>query len=162
MIKIIVGQSLNRVIGRLNKIPWHVPEDMAHFKNTTMGHIVVMGRKTFESLPKGALPGRMNIVLTRDKNFTADNITVMHSVDEVLNWYKADSTQRDLYVMGGAKVYRQFLPYAEAIDLTSIDVNIANGDATFPQLEEDEWLVVKEEEHRTHTFFYIERIPSQH
>ena len=129
--------SLNRVIGKNNTIPWHISEDLKHFKQTTRGHTVVLGRKTFESIGK-PLPGRTNIVLTRDKNFSADGVTVIHTLDRLSTHTKPDD---EIFIIGGADIYKQTLPLTQKIYLTMIEKNF-DGDAFFPVFE-DEFDVVE-------------------
>ncbi|BAD42098.1 dihydrofolate reductase [Symbiobacterium thermophilum IAM 14863] len=124
----------NRAIGREGRLPWRLPAEMRHFRRTTMGKAVVMGRRTYESIG-GPLKGRTNIVLTRDPGFRAPGCEVRHSVAELLQ------DRRPLYVIGGAEVYRQFLPHADEMILTRIDHDF-EGDAFFPAWSEDEWELV--------------------
>lgn len=128
MISLIVATAENRVIGIHNKMPWHMPADLAYFKKITTGHFVVMGRKTFESIGK-PLPNRTNIILTRDETFKAEGCQVLHSIDDALELAK---TER-LFVIGGAEIYRQFLPYADKVYVTYIHQSF-EGDTFFPEL----------------------------
>ncbi|QOY38014.1 type 3 dihydrofolate reductase [Anaerobacillus isosaccharinicus] len=140
MISLIVATGENRVIGLNNKMPWHLPADLAYFKNTTSGHAVVMGRKTFESIGR-PLPNRTNIILTRDENFQAEGCQVIHSVEEALQLGKV----QDLFIIGGAEIYHQFLAQADRVYLTYIEENF-EGDTFFPELT-DEWKLVSTEKH---------------
>ncbi|MCZ6559577.1 MAG: type 3 dihydrofolate reductase, partial [Gammaproteobacteria bacterium] len=133
-ISLILAMGRNRVIGRDNQLPWHLPADLAHFKATTMGKPILMGRKTWESIGK-ALPGRKNIVLTGQAGYTTDGATVVNSIDEAI---AACESAEELMVIGGAGVYQAFLPRAQKIYLTQIDNDI-EGDTFFPQLDEQEW-----------------------
>ena len=130
-LSLIVAMSQNRVIGKDNRLPWHLSEDLQHFKQITMGHPIVMGRKTFESIGK-PLPGRENIVLTRDKNFTTMGVTVLHDVEKFLLWSKAQT--QEVFVIGGAEIFKQVLPHAQKIYLTSIEKDF-DGDAFFPVID---------------------------
>ncbi|GAA4970039.1 dihydrofolate reductase [Actinoplanes utahensis] len=132
-IHMIWAEARNRVIGAGNTIPWRVPGEQRIFKERTMGAAVVMGRATWDSLPRKPLPGRENIVLTRNPAWTAAGATVIHSLDDV----KPD----DFWVMGGAEVYAEFLPRAGHIVRTRIDIEVA-GDAFAPELG-DEWVVTE-------------------
>lgn len=114
-ISLIVARSVNGVIGREGRLPWHIPADLKRFKALTMGTAMLMGRKTFDSLP-GVLPGRRHIVLTRDRSWSADGAEVAHSVDEAL----ALAGPGPISVIGGAEVFALFLPLADRIDLTEV------------------------------------------
>lgn len=127
MIALIACMDRNRLIGRGNQIPWHLPNDLKFFKQTTMGHTVVMGRKTFESIGK-PLPGRHNIVLTRDRNYRAEGVEIVHSLEEVLE------REEDMFIIGGAHIYEQFMPYADKLYITRIDAEF-EGDAYFPEID---------------------------
>lgn len=122
----------NRVIGRDNRLPWKLPADLRHFRRVTMGKPVVMGRKTFESIGK-PLDGRINIVITHDRTYSAPGCRVVHSVDDAL---QADAGE--IMVIGGANLYRQTIPVANRIYLTLIDADL-EGDAMFPPLDMSAW-----------------------
>lgn len=141
-ITLIAAATENNVIGKDNKMPWHMPNDFKYFKQTTLGHSVVMGRKTFESLGK-ALPERRNIVLTKDQDWSAENVDVANSIDELLNYCR---DEREIFIIGGAKIYEQTLPLASKVLLTRIHAHI-DGDAYFPALPADEWKLVRSERH---------------
>jgi dihydrofolate reductase len=128
-LKAIAAMSLNRVIGRGNKIPWHLPEDFAWFKKTTMGHILVMGRKTFESIGK-PLPGRETIVLSRG----GFNFPGVHAVKD-LNEIDWPSENRTAFICGGAQIYEQYLPLCSELYLTLVK-RVVEGDAFFPRFED--------------------------
>ena len=138
--KAIAAMSENRVIGRGNEIPWYIPEDFKWFKETTMGHVLVMGRRTFESIGK-VLPGRETMVLTRGK-FSHPDVTVIHSLDEVA----ARLNGRDCFIAGGAQVYEQALPRCSDLFLTLVKREV-EGDVFFPEFENhfDEVEVLREE-----------------
>lgn len=140
MISLIAAAGENNVIGAENEMPWHLPADLAYFKKTTSGHAVVMGRKTFESIGK-PLPNRKNIILTRDQHFQREDCQVIHSVEEALEYEQG----QELFVIGGAEVYRQFLPHANKVYLTRIHKSF-EGDAYFPELG-DEWQLTSSEKH---------------
>jgi len=124
-----------RVIGKDSQMPWHVPADLALFKKLTLGHWVVMGRKTFESIGK-ALPGRFNIVLTRSRDFTAENVTVVHGVEELQQLEQRLQPDKPVIIMGGAEIYRLFLPHTGRLWLSMLD-NELQGDTWFPEFEDD-------------------------
>ncbi len=126
-ISIIAAMTNNHVIGKNNALPWHLPADLKHFKNITMGKPIIMGRKTFESIGK-PLPGRQNIILTRDKNYHIDGCTIIHSLDELQSCTNA----AEIFVIGGAEIYKQLLPLTQKLYLTFIDTEI-DGDSYFPE-----------------------------
>ena len=138
MITIIVAASENDVIGNNNKLIWHLSKDLIRFKNLTKGHHVIMGRKTFESMPK-ALPNRTNVVITRNKNYTAKNIKVVDSLENALKVCKDDPQP---FIIGGGEIYRIGLTYAKRIELTRLYHNF-EGDTTFPQIDKNIWKEVK-------------------
>ena len=138
MITIIVAASENDVIGNNNKLIWHLSKDLIRFKNLTKGHHVIMGRKTFESMPK-ALPNRTNVVITRNKNYTAENITVVDSLENALKVCKDDPQP---FIIGGGEIYRIGLTYAKRIELTRVYHNF-EGDTTFPQIDKNLWKEVE-------------------
>lgn len=138
MITIIVAASENDIIGNNNKLIWHLSKDLIRFKNLTKGHHVIMGRKTFESMPK-ALPNRTNVVITRNKNYTAENITVVDSLENALKVCKDDPQP---FIIGGGEIYRIGLTYAKRIELTRVYHNF-EGDTTFPQIDKNLWKEVK-------------------
>ena len=128
MIKAIVAMSENRVIGKAGNIPWHLPEDFKFFKATTMGHAILMGRKTFESIGR-PLPGRENIVLSRTIS-EMPGVTVIRSLEEL----KKLTDGRDLFVIGGAEIYRLLLPSVQELYVTKVPRTV-EGDAYFPEFE---------------------------
>jgi len=128
MIKAIVAMAENRVIGNAGTIPWHLPEDFKFFKATTMGHAILMGRKTYESIGK-PLPGRENIVLSRTMSETP-GVTVIQSIDDL----KEPTDRRDLFVIGGEEIYRLLLPRVEELYVTKVPRQI-EGDTHFPDFE---------------------------
>ena len=129
-ITLVVARSLNGVIGRGGKLPWHLPGDLKRFKAITMGSAMIMGRKTFESLP-GLLPGRRHIVLTRDSSWNAEGAEVAHSADEAIALAGDDPVS----VIGGADVFALFLPLADRIELTEVLDDI-EGDTVMPDPRE--------------------------
>lgn len=133
-ISIIVAMDKKRLIGRNGDLPWHLPNDLEYFRNVTMGHMIVMGRKTFEAIGK-PLDGRKNVVLTREVNYKAEGIEVVHSIKEVLS--KVDNNQ-EIFIIGGGEIYKQFLPYADKLYITKIDYEF-EGDTYFPNVNSNEW-----------------------
>ena len=141
---LIVAVADSGVIGHDNALPWHLPDDLKRFKRLTLGKPVVMGRKTFESIGK-PLPGRQNIVVTRDANYQREGIMVVHGVDAAL---EAAAEQAEIMVIGGAELFRLFLPLASRVHLTCVHGDIA-GDVKWPPLDVREWKVVESERHET-------------
>jgi dihydrofolate reductase len=137
MIVIIAAVAKNGVIGKDNALPWHLPEDLKHFKALTLGHQVVMGRKTWESLPERfrPLPGRQNIVVTRNAAYVAPGATVVNSLAAAEN---AGTSGRDLFVIGGAELYAHALPLADRLELTEIDREV-DGNVCFPAFDRALW-----------------------
>ena len=144
MIRIICAIADNRAIGYKNDLVYHLRADLRRFKQLTTGHTVLMGRRTFESLPKGALPNRRNIVLTRSKDFQAPGVEVFPSFDAALASCSADE---EVFVIGGASIYREALPKADRLMLTHIHATPAEADTFFPEVSWQEWRLVSEEHH---------------
>ena len=142
MITLIVAVADNGVIGRDNTLPWHLPDDLKRFKRLTLGKPIVMGRKTFDSIGK-PLPGRQNIVVTRDANYRREGVTVVNDVDAAL---RAAGTAPEIMVIGGAELFRTLLPRAGRLHLTRVHGNI-EGDVVWPALDDREWQVVERESH---------------
>lgn len=133
-ISIIAAMASNRVIGIENRLPWRLPADLQHFKQLTLGHHIVMGRKTWESLP-GKLPGRPHVVITRDPGYRAEGALVVHSLEEAVAAAEDDS---EIFFIGGENLYRQALALAGRIYLTEIQQDFA-GDAWFPEFDRGIW-----------------------
>lgn len=141
-IVLVSAMALNRVIGIDNTLPWHLPADFAHFKAVTMNKPVIMGRATFQSIGR-PLPGRRNIVLSRDASFHAEGCERVSSVDEAL---MATADSPEVMIIGGAQVYQQFLPLAHRLELTEVQIN-AEGDALFPEFDDGSWLLKRVDSH---------------
>lgn len=137
---IIVAHSSNRVIGIGNKLPWYLPEDLKYFKRITQGKPIIMGRKTFESIGR-PLPGRANIVITRDQQWQAEGVRVVHGLDEAIELAGdialIDGVEEAL-VIGGAEIYAQALPRVDRLYLTEVHTEL-EGDAWFPELDRAHW-----------------------
>lgn len=150
-INIIAAVARNRAIGKENKLIYWLPNDLKRFKMLTTGHTIIMGRKTFESLPKGALPNRRNIVLSRkERNYAG--CECFGSVEEALSHCREDE---EVFVIGGDSIYKQTLPLADRLFLTEVNDTPADADSFFPPY--DEWHIAKREEHHKdekHTFDY--------
>jgi dihydrofolate reductase len=145
-LEFVVAVARNGVIGRGNALPWRLPADLQHFKRTTMGRPILMGRRTWDSIGR-PLPGRDNLVLTRDRTFTAAGARVVHSVDEALD---AARGAEALMVIGGAELYRALLPDVRVLHLTEVHADV-EGDVVFPGWDEpgwrDRWQETWREEH---------------
>jgi len=139
VISFIVAASENNVIGKDNKLPWCLPTDMRYFKNITWGMPVIMGRKSFESLGK-ALKGRTNIVVTRNKNWKAEDTRVVQTIDHAIT-AAAETDAKEIFIIGGAEIFRSALPTADRIYLTRVHGNF-DGDAFFPEMELGEWKLI--------------------
>ncbi|HFU3984413.1 TPA: dihydrofolate reductase [Streptococcus suis] len=127
----IWAQDENGLIGKGDRLPWSLPADLAHFKETTLGHAIVMGRITFDGMGKRVLPNRHSLILTTDKNYQidSDRVTVFHSVEEVLDWYSRQD--RNLFVIGGSQIFTAFAPYIEELIVTDIQGQF-EGNIFFP------------------------------
>jgi dihydrofolate reductase len=142
-IALIAAMAENRVIGRENRLPWRLSADLRRFKSLTMGKPVIMGRKTYESIGK-PLPGRSNIVVTRDRDYRAQGCRVVHSLEQAL---EAAAGHEEVMVIGGAQLYRQTLDRAERMYLTLVKTEL-DGDTLFPQIEMRHWRELESESHR--------------
>ena len=142
IISLVVATSTNNAIGKDNQLLWHLPKDMRFFKNTTWAMPVIMGRKTFESLSGKALNGRLNIVITRQKDWNAENVAVVNSIAAAYE-LAAQQDYKEVYVIGGAEIYAQTLPKADIVYLTRVNT-IIDADSFFPTLGE-EWKLYSEE-----------------
>lgn len=143
MLNIIVCIARNNAIGLDNKLLYHLRADLKHFKALTTGHTVIMGRRTFESLPKGALPQRRNIVLTRQK-LTFPETEVFPSLKAALRHCTPDE---EVFIIGGASVYKEALPTADCLYLTEVDDTPTEADTFFPDINREEWLETERESH---------------
>jgi dihydrofolate reductase len=141
-ISMIAAIGKNRELGKDNKIPWHIPEDFTWFKEKTQGHVVIMGRKTFESIGK-PLPKRTNIVITREKEYTAEGIIVVHSLEEALaipkekeeSFLKEEGKEPEVFIIGGAQIFTEGMQYADRLYITLID-HTFDADTFFPAYPE--------------------------
>ena len=143
-IKLICAISKNNVIGNENKLPWNLSEDLKRFKKLTSNNLIVMGRKTFDSIGR-PLPNRKNIVLSNNLNLEIDGIEVFNSPDEVISLYKEKPEKKDMYIIGGTFVYKLFLEYCDYLYITYVDKNF-KGDAFFPKIDWKAWNLTREEE----------------
>jgi dihydrofolate reductase len=155
-VSLIVAMARNRVIGINNTLPWRCPDDLKHFKALTMGHHIVMGRKTYESIGK-PLPGRTTVIVTRNARLKVDGCLVAHSLKEAISLCGADN---EVFVVGGAEIYAQALPLADKLYLTEIQKDVI-GDAEFPEFNLSEWREVSREIHHQEMpeplgFYFVE------
>ncbi|TCZ74638.1 dihydrofolate reductase [Paenibacillus albiflavus] len=152
-ISYIVAMDRNRVIGKDNRLPWRLPADLKFFKQTTMGHPIVMGRKTYESIGK-PLPGRLNIIMTQNRDYQAAGCEIVYSVEELLKFSK----QGEVFVTGGSELFRLFMPHVDRMYITEIEHEFA-GDTWFPVFSKDEWQLTSSEqgiqnEENPYTYFF--------
>jgi dihydrofolate reductase len=141
-VELVVAVAENDVIGRGNRLPWHLPADLKHFKTLTMGHHILMGRKTYESIGR-ALPGRTNWVLSRSPDFAPADCNVVRTLSEA----QSAAGNSTLMVIGGAEVYRLSLPSARRIHLTLVHTEVKDGDTFFTEWRKPEWLELSRERH---------------
>ena len=139
---IIVAMAQNRTIGVNNTLPWRCPADLQHFKALTMGHHMIMGRKTFDSIGK-PLPGRTTVVVTRNQDLKIDGCIIAHSLKEAIARCAGDN---EIFIVGGAELYAQSMPLADTLYITEIRQAV-EGDAHFPELDRETWLEVSREKH---------------
>ncbi len=130
----VVAVAKNNVIGKDNTLPWHLPADLRFFKNLTTGHHIIMGRKTFDSFGK-PLPNRTSVVITRQKDYRPEGCIVVHSIEEAI---KVAAVEKEIFIIGGAEIFKQTMPIADRIYLTRIDQEF-EGDTFFPELNKEEW-----------------------
>lgn len=160
LISLIVAMARNGVIGVDNRLPWRLPADLRYFKSLTMGKPIIMGRRTFESLP-GILPGRRHIVITRNRAYRGEGCELVHSVDEAL---KIAGEVPEVMVVGGGGLYRETLPRADRLYLTRVEADVA-GDTFFPEIDWDQWQEVSRDSHPAdehnqfaYTFIVLNRV----
>ena len=156
-ISIIVAMTADRVIGRDNTLPWRLPADLRRFKRLTLGHHLVVGRKTWESIGR-PLPGRKMVVITRQRDFRADGVEVVHSVDDALAVAR-ENGEDDVFIAGGEEIYRQTLARAHRLYVTRVHATI-EGDAFFPEYDAADWTEIEREdraadERNPHAFSFI-------
>jgi dihydrofolate reductase len=141
IVSLLVAASENNVIGKDNGLPWHLPDDLKYFKNLTWGMPILMGRKTFDSIGK-PLPGRKSIVITRNKNWQHESVTVVHSIEDAITKAE-DLGVKEIFVIGGAEIFQTALLSASRIYLTRIHQHF-DGDVFFPEIDNDKWKLVSE------------------
>ncbi|MGV8933763.1 MAG: dihydrofolate reductase [Gallionellaceae bacterium] len=141
-ISILVAMASNRTIGINNTLPWRCPEDLKHFKSLTMGHHMIMGRKTFDSIGK-VLPGRTTVVVTRNTKLRIEGCLIAHSLQQAIDICAGD---REVFIVGGAELYIQALPLADTLYITEIQQEV-QGDAYFPALRNGQWQEISRDKH---------------
>lgn len=154
MVSLIVAAAENNSIGKNNQLLWHLPNDLKFFKNTTWGMPVIMGRKTFEAVNK-PLPGRYNIVISRQPGWKAAGVVVAGNLDDALKKAK-ETNSKEIFIIGGGEIYKQGIEIADKIYLTRVHA-VLDGDAFFPAINEDQWLLTSSQEFATdekHAFAY--------
>lgn len=140
-ITLIAALDKNHAIGKNGKLLTHISPDLKRFKKLTTGGYIVMGRKTFESLPNGALPNRTNIVLTKDLSFKPENTIIVNSVEEVLNYMELQDGNPELFVIGGGEIYREFFDMADKLEITHVYFTFSGSDTFFPNWDPCDWLI---------------------
>ena len=146
-LSILVAMAKNRVIGKNNALPWQLPPDLKRFKQLTMGHHIVMGRKTYESIGR-PLPGRTSIIITRQTDYQAPGAIVVASIDQALKVSsEGQEIDQEIFVIGGAEIYQQALELCQRIYITEIQQEF-DGDTLFPELNQQEWREISREKHR--------------
>ncbi len=161
-LSIIVAVSENNVIGKTGEIPWYLPADLKHFAKTTQGHSVIMGRKTYDSILQKLgkpLPKRKNIIITRQKDLSLPDCTVVATLEEAVQ----ASSDGEIFVIGGAEIYKLAFPFTNKLYLTRVHTKV-NGDVFFPEFKKDEWKEMSSEAHQAdeknkfeYTFYHYER-----
>ena len=146
MISIIVSIDENGAIGAKNELLLRLPNDMKRFKTLTTGHTIIMGRKTFESLPKGALPDRTNVVITRTPGATFENCETFNDLITAIDKHKDED---EIFIIGGANIYEQSIAFADRLYITNIHHSFENADTFFPEINRNEWVISKSEDHHS-------------
>lgn len=141
IISAIVAMSQNRVIGKENKIPWHLPADLKYFKKTTLNHHIILGRKCYESIGR-PLPHRTNIIITRSKIFKAEGCVIVHSIKEGLD-YARNRDETEVFIAGGGEIYQQSIHLWDKLYLTEVEIEVS-GDVFFPKIDNNQWIINKE------------------
>lgn len=161
ILSIIVATDKKGAIGKDNQLLWHLPADLKHFKQTTTGHTVIMGRKTYESIGK-PLPKRRNIIVTRQDQYRADNVQTVHSIEEALNEIEGET---EAFIIGGAEIYTSFFPHCQRIYLTLVHNTFEDADTFFEQINDEEWQLEEAQHHSAddknpyeYSFFEYSRI----
>jgi len=151
---IIAAVAKNNIIGKDNKLPWHYKEDFQHFKQLTLNHVVVMGRKTFESIGK-PLPNRVNIIVSRNKDLRIEGCTIAQSLQDAIIFCKKNNTQK-MFIIGGSSLFTEGLQLADTLELTEIQKEV-DGDVYFPQWNKSEWNEISREDKGEYHFVRYEK-----
>jgi dihydrofolate reductase len=157
MISFLVAMDKNRVIGKDNSLPWHLPADLKFFKKVTMGHPIAMGRKTYDSIGK-PLPGRENIIVTRNLDYQPEGCTVLHSIEDLIRYIK--SKNEEVFVIGGAQLFKETFSVADRLYITEIEYEFT-GDTFFPEFDKSQWTLsgsekgIKDEKNPYDYFFNV-------
>jgi dihydrofolate reductase len=163
----LVAIARNGVIGKNNELPWRLPADLKHFKALTMGHSIIMGRKTYESIGR-LLPGRTSIIVTQQPEYKIENAIVAHSIEEALKACcgqdREEATGRECFVIGGAQIFRETVPVCDRMYITEIQRDF-EGDVRFPEFDREEWMEVSREKHKDdngleYDFVVLDRKPN--
>ncbi len=141
LVSAIVATAYNNVIGKDNEIPWYLPADLRYFKEKTLGHHILMGRNSYESIGR-PLPKRTNVIITRNPFYVVSGCVVVHSIEEGLQ-FAAENDETEVFIIGGGEIYRQAMDYCDRIYLTIVDTNV-EGTVFFPDLDEHVWKLVEE------------------
>lgn len=147
-LSIIVAMASNQAIGYRNALPWHLPADLAHFKALTTGHCIIMGRRTFQSLPNGALPNRRNIVVSTTISHI-DGCEVYSSLADAIS---SCQTEKEVFIIGGAHLYQEALPHVSTLYITHVEQLPAHADTFFPKINWEEWEEIENEKHNGFSF----------
>lgn len=145
IISLVVAASTNNAIGKNNQLLWHLPEDMKYFKNVTWAMPVVMGRRTFQALNAKPLNGRVNIVISRQKKFTAPGIIVVNRLEDA-SFFAREHDYNELMIIGGGEIYKLAMPKADRIYLTRVHAVFTDADTFFPEIDEDKWKLVSKQD----------------
>ncbi|GAA4805993.1 dihydrofolate reductase DfrA [Olivibacter ginsenosidimutans] len=148
MISIIVAAAKNNAIGKNNQLLWHMPADLKFFRKTTSGHTIIMGRKTFESVGQ-PLPKRRNIVITHQKDYQAEGIEVASSLEEALERCEKEREDDEVFIVGGAQIYEEAMPFTDKIYLTVIQQVFEDADTFFPPISDEKWQLEQVEHHES-------------
>lgn len=144
----IAAIGKNNELGVKNALLWNLPADMKHFRETTSGHTVIMGQKTYESIGR-PLPNRRNIILTRDTKYRPESTEVIHSIDELIELCKKDNTDEEYFVIGGGQIYTQLIDMMDILYITHVGASFPEADAFFPEIKKDLFKEISREEHET-------------
>jgi len=160
IISMIAAVAKNQVIGKNNDLVWRLPDDMKYFMETTQNHYVIMGRRNYDSIPHKfkPLPNRVNIIVTKQQNYTADDCIIKNNIEDALNYARANK-QKEVFIIGGGQIYRQSLPLANKLYITEIKESF-EGDTYFPELKKAAWQEISRQNHpkderHAHTFDFV-------